>query len=153
MSIIEEIKKEKYRYKPQKLFEYENAINLTKEQERVYNEIINSNDLVYLLYGITGSGKTEIYIKLIEHYLKKNQNALVLVPEISLTPLMISRILSYFNENEIAILHSSLKESERYDEYRKISLGKVKIVIGTRSAIFAPLDNIGLIILDEEDSS
>ena len=151
--IIEEIKKEKYRYKPQKLFEYENVINLTKNQESIYNEIINSNDLVYLLYGVTGSGKTEIYIKLIEYYLKKNQNALILVPEISLTPLMISRILSYFNENEIAILHSSLKESERYDEYRKISLGKVKIVIGTRSAIFAPLDNIGLIILDEEDSS
>ena len=97
-----------------------------------------------MLYGITGSGKTEIYIKLIEHYINEGKSCLILVPEIGLTPLMISRIISYFSEDLVGILHSSLTNNERYDEYRKIKNGKTRIVVGTRSAIFAPLKNIDL---------
>lgn len=149
--IIKLVKEEKYRYNINQVFDYEKDIKLTSEQENVYNEILNSEDKVFLLKGVTGSGKTEVYIKLIERYLNEGKNALILVPEIALTPLMISRIKSYFDV-EIAILHSSLTDGEKYDEYRKIRDNKVRIVIGTRSAIFAPLTNIGIICIDEEDS-
>ena len=149
--VLKVIKEEKYRYKIEKIYDYHNQFKLTDLQLKVYEEIINSNDLVYLLHGVTGSGKTEIYIKLIEKTLKENKNALILVPEIALTPLMISRISSYFNE-EIAVIHSSLTPVQKYDEYRKIRDNKARIVIGTRSAIFAPLSNIGLICIDEEHS-
>ena len=101
--------------------------------------------------GITGSGKTEIYIKLIEDCLKSLRNAIILVPEINLAPALKNKILQNF-DCEIAILNSGLKPSERYEEYRKIAENKVRIVIGTRSAIFAPLTNIGLIVMDEEFS-
>lgn len=147
--VLKVIKEEKYRYKIEKIYDYHNQFKLTDFQLKVYEEIINSNDLVYLLHGVTGSGKTEIYIKLIEKTLKENKNALILVPEIALTPLMISRISSYFNE-EIAVIHSSLTPVQKYDEYRKIRDNKARIVIGTRSAIFAPLSNIGLICIDED---
>jgi len=121
---------------------------LSKEQEEAYNEIIKSKNKNILLYGITGSGKTEIYIKLMHKVLKENKNVLFLVPEISLTPQIISRLTSEF-ENKIAVLHSKLSEGEKYDEYRKILKGEVQVVLGARSAIFAPLNNIGLIIIDE----
>lgn len=150
-NVLKIVKEEKYRYKIDKIFDYHNQFKLSDLQSKVYEEIINSDDLVYLLHGITGSGKTEIYIKVIEKVLKENKNAFILVPEIALTPLMISRVVSYFNE-EIAVIHSSLTPSEKYDEYRKIRDNKARIVIGTRSAIFAPLSNIGLICIDEEHS-
>ncbi len=148
--IVSRYKKEVYRYKISKSFNYEKEINLTLDQEKAYSSIVNTNKNISLLFGITGSGKTEIYIKLIEKYLNEGKSSLILVPEIGLTPLMISRIISYFSEDLVGILHSSLTNNERYDEYRKIKNGKTKIVIGTRSAIFAPLTNLGLIIVDEE---
>lgn len=147
--VLEVKSEEKYRYVIKKTFEYHKSFKLNKEQKSVYDEILSSSDSIFLLKGVTGSGKTELYIKLIEEALKRDKTALVLVPEISLTFLMISRIMSYFDE-EVAVLHSSLTNAERYDEYRKIKDNKVRIVIGTRSAIFAPLSNIGYIIIDEE---
>ncbi len=143
---------EKYRFQFEKKFEYENNIILSGAQFKCYEKIKNTSKKVSLLKGVTGSGKTEIYLKLMEDTLKNNKTCILLVPEVALTTLMISRVLSYFNE-EIAVLHSSLKDSERYDEFRKISENKIRIVIGTRSAIFAPIDNLGLIIIDEEHDS
>ncbi len=127
---------------------------LTSSQQRVVDTILNNKELpkTYLLHGVTGSGKTEVYMELIESMLKNNKTSIVLVPEISLTPQMVDRFKKRFREN-IAILHSRLSEGEKYDEYRKIARGEVKIVIGARSAIFAPLKNIGLIVIDEEHTS
>jgi len=150
-NIIIEKKEEAFRGVFNKIFYYDDKINLTEEQEKVYKSIKNNEKKVTLLKGVTGSGKTEIYIKLVEDCINSNKSAIVLVPEISLTPLMISRFLSYFNKENIAIFHSSLSDGERYDEYRKIKEGKVKIAIGTRSAIFLPFTNLGLIIIDEEN--
>lgn len=95
-------------------------------------------------------GKTEIYLRLIEEVIKKEKSAIVLVPEISLTPQMVDRFLARFGEEKIAVLHSKLSNGERFDEWSKIELGKAKIVIGARSAIFAPVKNLGIIIIDEE---
>ena len=125
---------------------------LTIEQENAIKEIINSNDMKYLLYGVTGSGKTEVYIELIKNCIKSHKTAIVLVPEIALTPQIVARFKSIF-ESSVAVLHSSLSEGEKYDEYRKIMRGEVSIVVGARSAIFSPLKNIGLIIIDECQSS
>ena len=122
---------------------------LTNDQLKVINEFNNSNDQVYLLEGVTGSGKSEVYLTLSEQTLKEGKSVLMLVPEISLTPMMMRNFISRFGE-DVAILHSELTPAEKYDEYRKIASGKCKIVVGARSAIFAPLSNIGLIILDEE---
>lgn len=124
---------------------------LTKQQEESLKQIEESKNRVILLHGVTGSGKTEIYMELINHQLQKGKKSIVLVPEISLTPQLIKRFQKRFG-TQIAILHSSLSEGEKYDEWRKIKKGEVNIVIGARSAIFAPLSNIGLIILDEEHS-
>lgn len=124
---------------------------LTNDQVNVLNEINNSNDSIYLLEGVTGSGKTEIYIRLARDQLLKNKNVLIIVPEISLTPQMIRQFKERFDE-PIAVLHSALSSGEKYDEYRKIKRNEVRIVIGARSAIFAPLSNIGLIVVDEEHS-
>ena len=123
---------------------------LNDEQENAYNRIVNDPTGTYLLQGVTGSGKTEVYLHLTSHFIKQGKKVLVLVPEISLTYPMIKHFKERFDD--IAILHSSLTDAEKYDEYRKISSGKVNIVIGARSAVFAPLDNIGLIIIDEEHS-
>lgn len=127
-------------------------INLTNEQLICYESIINSTDDKYLLYGVTGSGKTEIYIKLIESMLKIKKTTIVLVPEISLTPQIVARFKSVF-KNNVAIFHSALSEGEKYDEYRKIMRGDISVVVGARSAIFMPLSNLGLIIIDECQSS
>lgn len=105
-----------------------------------------------LLYGVTGSGKTNVYIKLIENILQQGKTAIVLVPEIALTPQLLNKFASYF-ENDVAVLHSSLGVGERFDEWKRIRAGLVHVVIGTRSAIFAPLENIGVIILDEEQEN
>nr|WP_084726131.1 primosomal protein N' [Sporobacter termitidis] len=102
-----------------------------------------------LLYGVTGSGKTSVYIRLIEEALKSGRDAVVLVPEIALTPQMIATFGAYFGDN-IAVLHSALGIGERYDEWRRINSGLVHVVVGTRSAVFAPVKNLGLLIIDEE---
>ena len=127
-------------------------IKLTSDQEKAINEIIDSKDNKFLLYGVTGSGKTEVYIDLIRKNIKNNKTSIVLVPEISLTPQIVSRFKSVFGDS-VAVFHSSLSEGEKYDEYRRIMKGEVSIVVGARSAIFAPLNNIGLIIIDECQSS
>lgn len=122
---------------------------LNEEQAKIYQKIIAQEDTAFLLHGITGSGKTEIYLHLARHYLQMNKTVLILVPEITLTLLMQERFASRF-QNEIAILHSRLSNPQRYQEYQKIIAGQSKIVVGTRSSIFAPLSNIGVIIIDEE---
>ena len=121
---------------------------LTSLQENAVNNILTTEKKVSLLYGVTGSGKTEVYIKLIDKYLKKGLKSIVLVPEISLTPQLIKRFEERFGSN-IALLHSGLSDGEKYDEYRRIVRDEVDIVIGARSAVFAPLNNLGLIIIDE----
>lgn len=149
-NILLEEKEENYRYNL--INEEKINFNLNEEQQKVYKEIfnfINTNE-TFLLYGVTGSGKTNVYMKVIEDVIKNNKTAILLVPEISLTPQIIKRFTSYFSN--IAVLHSGLSDGEKYDEWRKINEGKVNIVIGARSAIFAPLKNIGVIIIDEEHS-
>ena len=126
-------------------------ISLSVKQQEIYNEIIDSLESKYLLYGVTGSGKTLIYLHLINHYLSEGKTALLLVPEISLTIQTMNFFKNYFKEN-IAILHSSLSDREKYNEYLKIKRKDVRVVIGVRSAIFAPLENLGVIIIDEEHS-
>ena len=149
--ILKEVLVENYRLKSNINADYP-RYELNKEQKDAVNSILNSDELVYLLHGVTGSGKTEVYMELIESLLKNNKEAIVLVPEISLTPQMTERFRSRFKD-DIAILHSRLSEGEKYDEYRKIANGLVKIVIGARSAVFAPLTNIGIIIIDEEHTT
>ena len=125
---------------------------LTYDQEKVVSSVDLESNNTYLLYGITGSGKTEVYMELIEKVINNNKTAIVLIPEISLTPQTVRRFKERF-DSCIAIFHSGLSDSEKYDEYRKIKSGKIKIVIGARSAIFVPLNNIGIIIIDEEHSN
>ena len=145
---IEIIKEEKRRLTLPD-YVYEEPPVLSEEQQAAIEEFNNSNDDVYLLEGVTGSGKTEVYLTLSEQVLKEGKSVLFLVPEISLTPMMMEYFIKRF-KNNVAILHSELTPAEKYDEYRKIARGDCKVVIGARSAIFAPLSNIGLIILDEE---
>ena len=132
-------------------------LSLTDEQgnafEKVKDKILRNEYEEFLLYGITGSGKTEVYLQLIGETLKQEKTAIILVPEISLTPQMIDRFIARFNKEEIAVLHSKLSIGERYDEWNKIKNQKAKIIIGARSAIFAPTENIGIIIIDEEHDS
>lgn len=128
--------------------EEKKIINLTDGQLKAVDEILNSNDDKFLLYGVTGSGKTEVYIELLRRILKKNKTGIVLVPEISLTPQIVARFKGVFGDN-VAVFHSSLSEGEKYDEYRRIMNGEVSLVVGARSAVFAPLKNVGLIIIDE----
>ena len=125
---------------------------LTDDQRSVVDEVLaNTGYYPYLLFGVTGSGKTEVYMELIEDALNKGKTSIVLVPEISLTPQMVLRFQKRFGDN-IAAIHSALSDGEKYDEWRRIVKGEAKIVIGARSAIFAPLNNIGMIIIDEEHS-
>lgn len=128
-------------------------INLTQDQALVSSSIKSDLDKpkVTLLYGVTGSGKTEVYIDVVKEVIKRKKTAIILVPEISLTPQITARFKGVFGD-DIAIIHSSLSDGERYDEYRKINRGEVHVVIGARSAIFAPLNNLGIIIIDEEHS-
>ena len=137
-----------------KVIKQSQNLTLTDEQENAFEKInaslqFNEYD-EFLLFGVTGSGKTEIYIQLIEEALKLGKDSIMLVPEISLTPQTVDRFLSRFGEEKIAVLHSKLSVGERYDQWKKIERGDAKIVIGARSAIFAPVQNIGLIIIDEE---
>ena len=102
-----------------------------------------------LLYGVTGSGKTQVYIRLIQHTLDQGKNAILLVPEIALTPQMLKKFRLYFRD-QVAVMHSGLTATQRYDEYCRIQSGKARVVIGTRTAVFSPLDNLGCMIIDEE---
>ena len=150
--IISMYDKETYRDAPTPLKPLnDKRVTFTDEQDKVYKELYNSLDKnsVYLLHGITGSGKTEIYLNLIEEVIKKGKEAIVLVPEISLTPMMVNRFKSRFGE-DVAIFHSELSNNMRYDEWRKVLRKEVKIVVGARSAIFVPFSNLGIIIIDEE---
>ena len=128
-----------------------NELKLNIEQQDAYCSIKEPGE--YLLHGITGSGKTEIYLQLIKRELEKGKTAIVLVPEISLTPQTIDRFTSRFGKEKIAVLHSKLSNGERFDQWNKIKEGKAQIVIGARSAIFAPLKELGIIIIDEEHDS
>jgi primosomal protein N' (replication factor Y) len=131
-----------------------NTIILNNQQNRAMEEIsryLEKNTFMpILLHGVTGSGKTEIYLKAIEKVLGNDGTAIYLVPEIALTPQLISRVAGRFNEQQIAVLHSGIAESVRYDQWRQIKRGLINLVIGTRSALFAPLPNLKLIIVDEE---
>lgn len=126
---------------------------LTEEQKRAVEEvkksIFSGQPDAYLLFGVTGSGKTEVYLKLIEETVKIGKSAIVLVPEIALTPQTIERFVSRFG-NRVAVIHSGLSPGERFDEWRKVKNKEVDVVVGVRSAVFAPFDNLGLIIIDEE---
>jgi primosomal protein N' (replication factor Y) len=124
---------------------------LTPHQHQVIEEFNQSKALVYLLEGVTGSGKTEVYLNLSETIISSNQSVLMIVPEIALTPVMMSYYRQRFGE-KVAILHSGLTPAEKFDEYRRILNGQAVVVVGARSAVFAPLQNLGLIILDEEHS-
>jgi primosomal protein N' (replication factor Y) len=146
--LVKEEKKEVYRLKDN-IDKKRSSFKLTGEQEYVINEIINGKDNIYLLHGVTGSGKTEVYINIIKDVIKHHKTAIVLVPEISLTTQLVDNFRSHFG-GKVAILHSRLSDGERYDEWRKIIREEVSIVIGARSAVFAPLKNIGVIIVDEE---
>ncbi|MFC4320234.1 primosomal protein N' [Litchfieldia salsa] len=134
-------------------FEPTTPLPLTKEQTKVITPILQSIEEdqheVFLLYGVTGSGKTEVYLQSIETVLKKGQEAIVLVPEISLTPQMVKRFKGRFG-SKVAVLHSGLGTGEKYDEWRKIHRKEVSVVVGARSAVFAPFENVGIIIIDEE---
>ena len=125
---------------------------LTDLQNEVSNSVELNKEMTYLLYGVTGSGKTIVYIDLIKKVLKLGKKAIMLVPEISLTTQMVNRLYNSFG-NDVAILHSGLSDGEKYDEYTKINNNEVNVVVGTRSAIFSPLTNLGVIIIDEEHSS
>lgn len=124
---------------------------LTQSQFEAVDAIQNNNK-TFLLQGVTGSGKTEVYMTIIENCIKENKTAIMLVPEISLTPQMMDRFNSRF-PNEVAVLHSGLSEGERFDEWERIFSGNAHVVLGARSAIFAPLENLGVIIIDEEHDS
>ena len=133
--------------------EINNIINptsniLNEEQNKVYESIDYNHNDTYLLHGITGSGKTEIYTRWISDIISMDKGAILLIPEISLTPQITNILKSRFNEN-IAILHSRLSPKEKFNEWKKIINKEVKIVVGARSAIFAPIDNLGIIIIDE----
>ncbi|HRQ33401.1 MAG TPA: DEAD/DEAH box helicase family protein, partial [Anaerolineales bacterium] len=132
---------------------------LSPEQANALTEIINSianhpiSNLQYLLYGVTGSGKTEIYIRAVDEALKLGKQAIILVPEIALTPQAVRRFHSRF-PGQVGLVHSKLSEGERYDTWRRARDGKLNVIIGARSALFSPLPNIGLIVVDEcHDSS
>ena len=150
-NIITLIKKEEYRLKDDTILE-DNRHELNYSQKEAIKEILSEEKRPFLLHGITGSGKTEVYMNVIEYYKKQNKTAIVLEPEISLTPQLVSIFKKRFG-SDVAILHSGLSDGEKYDEWRRIEEKQVSIVIGARSAIFAPLDNIGVIIIDEEHST
>lgn len=134
-----------------------NKLKFTEEQEEAYTKVSNAIEKQeykkYLLHGVTGSGKTEIYLQLIEKVINEGKSAIMLVPEISLTPQMINRFIERFGKDIIAVLHSKLSVGERYDSWERIENGEARIVIGARSAIFAPVCNLGIIIIDEEHDS
>jgi primosomal protein N' (replication factor Y) len=132
-----------------KIYENYKSIKLNYVQQYIVNEILESNDNMFLIHGITGSGKTEIYMNLVRKMMDYNKDSIILVPEISLTPQMVERFKGRFGR-EIAVFHSRLGDGERFDEWNRVKNGEVKVAIGARSAIFLPFNNLGIIIIDEE---
>lgn len=132
-----------------RVYNKDSAKTLTIEQKNIIREYINSDDKMFLLKGVTGSGKTEVYMKLVERVLLEGKSAIILVPEIALTPQMIERFKGRFGVN-VALFHSKLSDGERFDEWFRVKEGKAKVIVGARSAIFLPAKNLGLIIIDEE---
>lgn len=126
-------------------------LDLTNDQKKAYDNLIDTDKMVSLLFGVTGSGKTEVYLHLARYFLSKNEDVLILVPEISLTPQMIERVKQRFND--VVFYHSELSDQERYEQYKRVKDGEVRIVVGTRSSIFLPFKKLGLIIIDEEHDS
>ncbi|NLC96941.1 MAG: primosomal protein N' [Erysipelotrichaceae bacterium] len=124
-------------------------VDLSPDQYKVINKVLNTKKRTVLLHGVTGSGKTEIYLQLAKRIIDNNKQVLILVPEISLTPQMVNRVVSRFYDN-VAIYHSNLSSQEKYEQYKKVLESKVKVVVGTRSAVFMPFSNLGLIVMDEE---
>ncbi|WP_027963139.1 primosomal protein N' [Halalkalibacillus halophilus] len=151
--IVRKEEKEVYRDPFQKKFEKTTPLSLTKQQQEViqpiHQSIEDEKHQMFLLHGVTGSGKTEVYLQSIQRVLNKEEEAIVLVPEISLTPQMVNRFKSRFGD-DVAVLHSGLSVGEKYDEWRKIHRQEVKVVVGARSAVFAPFKKLGIIIIDEE---
>lgn len=141
-----------YYREPESVHEKHKDVHLTLSQQKVVDTILSRPGRVSLIHGVTGSGKTEVYLALAKEVLKQHKTVIMLVPEISLTPMMVSVFKERFS-SQVAILHSRLSQGEKYDEYRRIKRQEVSIVVGARSAIFAPIENIGLIILDEEHDS
>ncbi len=127
----------------------DNMVELTADQQKVVQDILASKEGMHLLFGVTGSGKTEVYMHIIAKVVSEGKSAILLVPEISLTPQVLSIFRARFGDI-VSILHSGLSNGERFDEWKRILFGQAKIVIGARSAIFAPVSNVGVIILDEE---
>ena len=147
------IEVEKENRAPQNKFSVaKKEITLNNQQQQAVDIITKSKYQTFLLHGVTGSGKTEVYINCIKDCLKSGKTAIMLVPEISLTPQMFARFKNAFGDT-VAILHSSLSQGERFDEWNRLKSGEAKIAIGARSCIFAPLENIGLIVVDEEHDS
>lgn len=132
-----------------KEYNYYNKRELNVEQQRVVNEIIFSRNLVHLIKGVTGSGKTEVYMNLVSNVISQGKSAIILVPEIGLTPQMVERFKGRFGR-DVAVFHSKLSEGERYDEWHRVKSGKVKLAVGARSALFLPFENLGMIVIDEE---
>lgn len=145
-----EIYRDPYAYQS---FQSDQALLLNPEQktavEAITQSVSDQDAKVFLIEGVTGSGKTEVYLQSIAEVLGKGQTAIMLVPEISLTPQTVTRFKRRFGD-DVAVLHSGLSQGEKYDEWRKIERGEARVVVGARSAIFAPLENIGLIVIDEE---
>ncbi|MCU5745745.1 primosomal protein N' [Staphylococcus sp. SQ8-PEA] len=139
-----------------RVFEKERKRDLTEDQQQAYNQIVKSIDNrdynTYLLHGVTGSGKTEVYLQTIERVLEVDRQAMMLVPEIALTPQMVVRFKRRFGD-EVAVLHSGLSKGERYDEWQKIRDGRARVSVGARSSVFAPFKDLGIIIIDEEHES
>ncbi|HDH4898568.1 TPA: primosomal protein N' [Staphylococcus argenteus] len=139
-----------------RVFEQESKRQLTTDQQRAYaainEKIINQEQATFLLHGVTGSGKTEVYLQTIEDVLNQGKQAMMLVPEIALTPQMVLRFKRRFGD-DVAVLHSGLSNGERYDEWQKIRDGRAQVSVGARSSVFAPFKNLGLIIIDEEHES
>ncbi len=147
--LVKEVKEQIYRLNNQ--VKTADKKELSLDQQTALDSIILNEEQTYLLHGVTGSGKTEVYMQLIEKVIKLNKTAIMLVPEISLTTQIINNFYERFG-SDVAIFHSALSDGEKYDEYLKILRGEVHIVIGTRSAIFTPIKNLGIIIIDEEHS-
>jgi primosomal protein N' (replication factor Y) (superfamily II helicase) len=155
MIILEEREERRDPYEGRQFSDFK-PISFTGDQQNVMNQVRESLEhevySAFLLHGVTGSGKTEVYLEMIAKCLELGKEAIVLVPEISLTPQMVHRFKGRFG-NQVAVLHSRLSHGERYDEWRMIREGKVKVAVGARSAIFAPFTKLGLIIIDEEHES
>lgn len=139
-----------------RVFEQEKNQKLTQDQQRAYDAICESieerQQRTFLLHGVTGSGKTEVYLQTIERVLNHDRQAMMLVPEIALTPQMVLRFKKRFGD-EVAVLHSGLSKGERYDEWQKIRDGRARVSVGARSSVFAPFKELGMIIIDEEHES